>query len=185
MERTEKNLGVLAVKDILGQGDMARVFVSIGSNIEREHHVRAAVRALRARFGALALSHVYETEAEGFEGDNFLNLVASFDTQEAPERVQAALHDIETAQGRARNGPRFGPRTLDLDLLLYGDLIRHGDGLDLPRGEIMRYAFVLGPLAELAPRARHPEIGRTYGELWAGFGARRRELTPVALDLDD
>lgn len=163
---------------------MPRVFVSIGSNVEREHHIRAAVRALRARFGALALSHVYETEAEGFEGDNFLNLVAAFDTRESPEQVQGALRDIEAAHGRERGGPRFGPRTLDLDLLLYGDLVRHGDGFDLPRDEIMRYAFVLGPLAELAPQARHPENGRTFGELWAEFGVQRRDLTPVALDLD-
>jgi 2-amino-4-hydroxy-6-hydroxymethyldihydropteridine diphosphokinase len=163
---------------------MPRVYVSIGSNVERERHILGAVRALRERFGKLSLSRVYETRPEGFEGDNFYNLVTGFDTDEPVERVRALLAEIEAAHGRTRNGPRFGPRTIDLDLLLYGTLVRHDHGIDVPRREITRYGFVLGPLAELAPALRDPESGVSYGELWSNFDAPHRELVPVALDLD-
>lgn len=161
---------------------MTRVYVSIGSNIDREHNIRGAVRALRARYGALTLSRVYETPAEGFDGEAFYNLVAGFDTDEAVERVQAALAAIEDAHGRTRHGPRSGPRTLDLDLLLYGDLVRHDGGFDIPRGEIAKYAFVLGPLAEVAPDLRHPETGVRLDEMWGKY-VGRRELRPVDLNL--
>ncbi len=162
---------------------MPRVYVSIGSNVERERNIRAAVTALRARFGLLHLSRVYQTPAVGFAGEDFYNLVAAFDTAEPIERVRETLIAIEAAQGRERNGPRFGPRTLDLDILLYGDLVRHSDGFDVPRGEITQRAFVLGPLAELAPDLRHPETGESLREMWERFGGERR-LKPVEMKLD-
>jgi len=161
---------------------MPRVYVSIGSNIDREKNIRGAVRVLRERYGKLALSRVYETPAEGFDGDAFYNLVAGFDTDEPVEQLHQALSAIEAAHGRTRTGPRFGPRTLDLDLLLYGDLVRHESGVDLPRDEIRTYAFVLGPLAEIAPDQRHPETGARLGELWEKFSGRRN-LRPVNLVL--
>lgn len=163
---------------------MVRVYVSIGSNVEREHHIRAAVAALRARFGPLVLSRVYETEAVGFNGPRFYNLVVGFDTDASLETVAAALREIEHAGGRRRDTERFGSRTLDLDLLLYGERVEDRPGLRLPRPDIDRYPFVLGPLAEIAAERRHPVSGETYGTLW-----QRREgaesLTPVALDLDE
>ncbi len=162
---------------------MPRVYVSIGSNIDREANIRGAVRMLREHYGPLTLSRVYETPAEGFDGDAFYNLAAGFDTDEPIEQVRQTLADIEAAHGRTRNGPRSGPRTLDLDLLLYGNLVRHDGGLDIPRGEIAKYAFVLGPLAEIAPDLRHPETGVRLGEMWEKF-AGRRELRPVELALD-
>lgn len=161
---------------------MTRVYVSLGSNIDREQNIRGAVRALKQHYGQLALSRVYETPAEGFDGDAFYNLVAGFDTGETMEQVRQALAAIEAAHGRTRNGPRSGPRTLDLDLLLYGDLVRHDGGFDIPRGEIVKHAFVLGPLAEIAPELRHPETGETMARLWEGFDAARRRLAPVELD---
>jgi 2-amino-4-hydroxy-6-hydroxymethyldihydropteridine diphosphokinase len=161
---------------------MSRVYVSLGSNIDRERNIRGAVHALRERYGTLTLSRVYETPAEGFDGDAFYNLVAGFDTDESVEQVRAALAAIEDAHGRTRNGPRHGPRTLDLDLLLYGDLVRHEGGFDIPRGEIVKYAFVLGPLAEIAPDLHHPETGVRLDELWKTFSGRR-ELRPVDLTL--
>lgn len=162
---------------------MPFVYVSIGSNIDRENNVRGAVRALRERYGKLALSRVYETPAEGFDGAAFYNLVAGFDTGEPVERVRQALADIEAAYGRKRGGTRFDARTLDLDLLIYGDVVRHADGVDIPRGEITRYAFVLGPLAELAPELKHPETGEPLRTLWDKFTGRR-DLRPVNLKLD-
>jgi len=162
---------------------MARVYVSIGSNIEREQNIRAAVQALRDRFGALTLSQVYENQPIGFEGENFYNLVAAFDTDKTPEAVSAILHDIEQRRGRKRGPSRFTSRTIDLDLLLYNDLIREQVALHLPRREIDEYACVLRPLAELAPEARHPRSGETFATLWARFDQTAQPLTPVTLEL--
>jgi 2-amino-4-hydroxy-6-hydroxymethyldihydropteridine diphosphokinase len=162
---------------------MARVYVSIGSNIERESNIRAAVAALRARFGALQLSRIYENRPIGFAGENFYNLVAGFDTDEPPERVAAALHRIEQDQGRVRGPSRFSSRTLDLDLLLYDDLVRDDEALRLPRREIAEYACVLRPLAELAPDRRHPVSGASYAQLWARFPQADQPLTPVEIGL--
>ena len=162
---------------------MSRVYVSIGSNIDRETNIRGAVRMLREQYGALTLSRVYETPAEGFDGAVFYNLVAGFDTGESVEQLRQTLAAIETAHGRKRDGDRFGARTLDLDLLLCGDLVRHTDAVDIPRGEITQYAFVLGPLVELAPDLKHPETGERLQAIWDKFTGRR-DLKPVALKLD-
>lgn len=156
------------------------VYVGIGSNIEPERHVPAGLKALEERFGALRRSRVYRTRAVGFDGDDFLNLVAAFETRESPGAVAAALRSIEEAAGRRRSGVRFASRTLDLDMLLYGDRVIRSDGLDVPRGEILEQAFVLGPLAELAPRMHHPELGVSFAELWARFrGARDMEAVEL------
>ncbi|GAB4295220.1 MAG: 2-amino-4-hydroxy-6-hydroxymethyldihydropteridine diphosphokinase [Thiohalomonadaceae bacterium] len=159
---------------------MARVYVSIGSNIEREQNIRAGVADLKARFGALLLSSVYESEAVGFAGDSFYNLVAGFDTTLTPQQVAAELRAIEEAHGRARNGPRFSSRTLDIDLLLYDDLVLHEGTLAIPRDEITKNAFVLWPLAEIAPQLTHPQAGVSYGALWEAFDKQSQPLWPVA-----
>jgi len=161
---------------------MARVYISIGSNIEREPNLRAAVQALREHFGAITLSSVYESRPIGFEGENFYNLVAAFDTEESPEAITAILHDIERQRGRQRGPTRFSSRTIDLDLLLYGDLIREQATLRLPRGEVDEYACVLRPLAELTPESHHPRSGETFAALWARFEKTAQPLTPVALE---
>lgn len=148
---------------------MPRVFVSIGSNIEPEKNIRGAVRALRDAYGALTLSRVYESASQGFSGDNFHNLVAAFDSTESIQAVKAQLATIETAHGRTRGDRRLASRTLDLDLLLYDDAVIHRAGLDLPRADIQEYAFVLAPLAEIAPDLRHPETGESYKEMWEKF----------------
>ena len=164
---------------------VARAYVSIGSNIEREKNIRAAVAALRRRYGTLQLSPVYQSRPVGFEGDDFLNLVAGFDTNESPLVVTQALHEIEQRHGRVRGPSRFSARTLDLDLLLYDELIRNDRELRLPRDEIAAYAFVLRPLAELAPERRHPRTGSTLGDMWRGFDAASQPLTRVPLTFDD
>src|SRR4030067_2064723 len=110
---------------------MARIYVSIGTTIEREPNIRAAVRALRDHFGSLTLSSVYENKPIGFEGENFYNLVAAFDTNEPPEAVNSILHDIERRLGGRRGASRFRPRTLPLDLLLYDNLIRQPNQMRL------------------------------------------------------
>lgn len=147
---------------------MARVYLSIGSNIDREANVRSALRALQLRFGPLVTSPVYESRAVGFESDDFYNLVVGLDTELPAEQLPPILRQIEDQHGRERGGA-LRPRTLDIDLLLYDDQVCRSDGLILPRPEIERYAFVLLPLAQLAPELRHPLAHVTMAELWEFF----------------
>ncbi|NOX76618.1 MAG: 2-amino-4-hydroxy-6-hydroxymethyldihydropteridine diphosphokinase [Gammaproteobacteria bacterium] len=158
---------------------MPRVFVGIGSNIDREAMVRAAVAALHAQHGEVQLSSVYESEAVGFEGDAFFNLVAAYDTEQPVDAVIAALSAIEDQLGRQRTGERFASRTVDLDLLLYGDQLLTGQGYNIPRDEIPRYAFVLWPLAEIAPDQLHPALGQSYSRLWQAFDKKNQPLRPI------
>lgn len=160
------------------------IVISVGSNIQPESHVRSALGSLRHSFGDLQVSRVYESRAVGFEGANFLNLVVCAQTDEAPEAVASRLRRIESEHRRDRSGPRFGPRTLDLDLLLYDDLVREGPGIRLPRAEITEQAFVLAPLADVLPNARHPVLGETYAQLWAKFDQRSQELWPIPFAWD-
>jgi len=161
---------------------MPRCWISIGSNQDRERSIRGAVRALHERFGELILSSVYESEAVGFDGQPFLNLVAGFDTSEHATGIRATLRSIEDANGRVRGPDKFAPRTLDLDLLTYGDKVDITQGQELPRGEILRYAFVLGPLSEVAGDEIHPVVGRSYRELWDNFGRVKESIERVLFD---
>ncbi|MCI0505868.1 MAG: 2-amino-4-hydroxy-6-hydroxymethyldihydropteridine diphosphokinase [Gammaproteobacteria bacterium] len=147
---------------------MTQVYVSVGSNINRETMVRSCIAELDETFDGLVKSSVYESIAVGFEGDNFYNLVVGFKADD-PREVARILRAIELAHGRHRGEKQFAPRTLDLDLLLFGDLDLHSQGLDVPRNEIIRYAFVLGPLAELAPEAIHPSLKKSYQDLWSEY----------------
>ncbi len=159
---------------------MARVYVGIGSNIEREKYIRLGVAALRGLYGALTLSSVYESAALGFEGDDFYNLVAGFDTRHTVYRVADELQEIEARHGCARGAERFCARTLDIDLLLYDDLVLREPSLIVPRAEITEYAFVLESLAEIAGDEMHPLLGKSYRDLWGGYDRRRQPLRKVA-----
>ena len=150
---------------------VAEVFVGVGSNLDRERNIVAGVAALRAAFGPLRESSVIDNPAVGFIGDDFLNLVVAFETDEPASGVASRLQEIEKAFGRVRGSDRYVARALDLDLLLYGDVV--DDDLRIPRPDILEYAFVLGPLAEIAPEHRHPVTGRTYQSLWDAFRANR------------
>lgn len=163
---------------------MAKIYISLGSNIDRDRNTRAGIQALRERFGELKLSSVYESEAVGFEGDAFYNMVIACDVDEDVHSANRALAEIEDAHGRDRSGPRFSSRTLDLDLLLYDDLVLDEKGLRLPREEILKNAFVLWPLAEIAPELVHPVVEKTYAELWAGFDKSKETLSPIEYQFD-
>jgi len=146
-----------------------RGYISIGSNIDKEIHIPASLRALEQQFGALIVSSIYESEAIGFSGDVFHNLIVGFDSNLDVKSVAKQLRQIELDNGRTRDSQKFSARTLDLDLILYGDLIISDGRLQIPRDEIEKYAFVLEPLAEIAPTAIHPISGMSYGELWEKF----------------
>lgn len=148
---------------------MTRGYISIGSNIDKETHIPASLKALENCFGKLTVSSIYESEAVGFSGDSFYNLIVGFDSDLDVKTVAKQLRQIELDHGRSRNSEKFSPRTLDLDLILYGDIILNDGRLQIPRDEIERYAFVLEPLAEIAPTLRHPISHMSYQDLWAQF----------------
>jgi 2-amino-4-hydroxy-6-hydroxymethyldihydropteridine diphosphokinase len=144
-------------------------YISIGSNIEREKNVRSSLITLEKQFGKLVVSSIYESEAVGFDGNVFYNLIVGFESNLDVKTVAEQLRNIELAHGRTRNSQKFSARTLDLDLILYGDLIIHDGRLQIPRDEIERYAFVLEPLAEIAANLQHPISKKTYADLWMKF----------------
>ncbi|HEY2397201.1 MAG TPA: 2-amino-4-hydroxy-6-hydroxymethyldihydropteridine diphosphokinase [Rudaea sp.] len=160
---------------------MTRVYLSLGSNLEPHRHLRAALGALHRRFGAITKSPVYCFPAIGFDGPDFLNLAVGLDTDVDAETLNAWLHGLEDEQGRRRDVPRFSSRTLDIDIVLYGDLVLKGkDHLDIPRPELDQ-AFVLKPLADIAPRALHPLLGKTIFDLWREHPAYSQPFEHVLL----
>lgn len=149
---------------------MALAYLSLGSNVEPERHLSAAVAALRERFGEIVLSPLYRTAAIGFDGDDFLNAAAVIRSDLDPVALNDWLHALEDAHGRDRSGPRFGPRPLDIDIVFYDDRTLDGPGhLKIPRDEL-KHAFVLKPLADIAPDYVHPSIGRSLASMWASSG---------------
>ena len=160
---------------------MAEVFLSIGSNIEREKNIASAVESLQKRFGRLTLSSVYDTEAVGFEGAPFYNMVVGFESDLSVVEIVKILKEIEMQHGRQRSSEKFSARALDLDLILYGDLILNEEHLQLPRPELMDYAFMLEPLAEVAPDLRHPVTKKRFANLWERFDKtdlRQKRVAP-------
>jgi len=150
-----------------------KVFLGIGSNIDKENAVREALHLLDKAFGALDISPVFESEAIGFDGENFYNLVVSFDTCLSLEEIVKIYKGIEDQFGRDRTAPKFGARTLDIDPLLYGDLICKKPVI-LPRDEILENAFVLWPLSILAPDLKHPQTGTRFSEHWKSYDKEQK-----------
>jgi 2-amino-4-hydroxy-6-hydroxymethyldihydropteridine diphosphokinase len=160
---------------------VTRGYISIGSNIEKEKNILSALRALAMYFGGLVVSSTYETEAVGFTGDTFHNLIVGFDSDLDIKTIAEQLRQIELDHGRTRECKKFSSRTLDLDLILYGDLVITEGRLQIPRDEIERYAFVLEPLAEIAGDLRHPVSKISYRELWERFdksGITQKRIKP-------
>ena len=161
---------------------MARVFVALGSNLERERNLVQAVAVLAEAFGSPRLSPVYRNPAVGFAGEDFYNLVAELRVEVTPHVLVDRLRAIERRLGRGPGqGRRFAPRTLDLDLLLYDDLLVNTGKLLLPHPDIERYAFVLYPLAQLVGDLCHPVVGSSYARMWRDFKGVRPLMRRVLL----
>jgi 2-amino-4-hydroxy-6-hydroxymethyldihydropteridine diphosphokinase len=155
------------------------VYVAVGSNVEPERNLALATRELRREFPDVRFSPWYRNRAVGFEGADFINLVAGFTTALPIDAVLARLHAIETLCGRPRDAPRWAPRSMDLDVLLYDELICDEPRLQLPRPDLLKRAFMLGPLAALAPELVHPTEKLTIGELWRRFDRAAHPLVEV------
>ncbi len=146
---------------------MKTAYLGLGSNVDAKRHIKIAVHALIHRFGDAGISPIYRSKSVGFEGDDFINLVARVQTELKPQELRHYLRTLEESHGRNRDAPKWSDRTLDIDILLYDDLVIDSGGLKLPRAEIVHFAHVLKPLADIAPDLRHPVEGLTYNELWA------------------
>ena len=160
---------------------MADVYVAAGSNVEPEKNLARALDELEQAFGTLAISPAYRNPAVGFAGEDFINLVVGFRTDDPPAQVKEKLERIEASCGRLRGAPKWAPRTMDLDILIYDQRVSAEPGLLLPRPDLLRRAFMLKPLADLAPGLRHPTERRTIGELWAQFPAADHPLVAVTI----
>ena len=164
---------------------MGKAYLSLGSNVRPEQNLVLALQSLRQRFGPMTVSPVYRTTAIGFEGPDFLNAAAVIDSDLDVHALNAWLHALEDAQGRDRNGPRFGDRPLDIDIVFYDDLVTEGAGnLRVPRPEL-KHAFVLKPLVDIAPGFVDPVSGCTRAEWWAQSPERGLPLTIAELPSGD
>jgi len=156
---------------------VTKALVSIGSNIDRDLHIQAAVKALRALDPHCRFSRIFEAEPVGFEGPNFYNLIAELDTALDLQTFWQTIRDIESRYGRQRDDVKYRDRTLDIDLLTFGDQCQ-SSGPALPRNDIYKFAFTLWPLAELCPDQAIPGDGRTFAQLWQQFD-QAQPLWPI------
>jgi 2-amino-4-hydroxy-6-hydroxymethyldihydropteridine diphosphokinase len=164
---------------------MARVHVALGGNIDPARRLPEAARLLRARFPGAVCSSAWRNGAEGFAGEDFYNAAAAFDTDLTIAALRPVLHAIEEQCGRQRSDAKWAPRAMDIDLLLYGDHVGASEAGELPRPDLLRRAYMLGPLAEIAPALRHPASGERIDALWAAFVAQHApHYQRVALDLN-
>ncbi len=157
---------------------MARLYISLGSNVDRHHNVSTGLTALKLIFGDLTLSSLFASKAVGFDGAEFYNMVVGATTELTIEQVATALRNIEFANGREIDAKKYSPRTLDLDLLLYDDLVLDTPA-QIPRAEITENAFVLWPLAEVAPLVKHPLLKKSFQQLWQMYDKSKQQITIV------
>lgn len=158
---------------------MSVLALSLGSNIDPRVNIYHAQLELRELFGAIQCSRVYESEAVGFQGDNFLNMVVAVETDIDLKDIIRFIKSLENALGRNRSQPRFASRTIDIDVLFYGSATGEEVGIQLPRAEIVDNAFVLQPLADLLPDTVHTKTGRTYRQLWEQYDKSQQRLWPI------
>lgn len=162
---------------------MSVVYLGLGSNLEPESNLRLASRELRQRFSLQEISAVYQSAALGFDGADFLNAVACIETALTPLELHDELDLVHAAAGRKRGSRNYVSRTLDIDLLLYDQLVVDKPPIRIPRPDVLQFSFVLRPLSEIAPHYRHPVTGRTMREHWRAFDAATQPLSAVGISL--
>ena len=162
---------------------MSIVYLGLGSNIRPEENLSLGVRELRRHYGEVDVSSVYRGAAIGFEGDDFLNLVLRVRSKETPVEICNEIERLHDLAGRNRSNEKWVSRPLDIDLLLYNDLIIDERPVRVPRSDILEYSFVLRPLAELAPDLVHPATGKTMLAHWQEFDAESQPLELVGVIL--
>jgi len=158
---------------------MTVIYLSLGSNVDRHNNITAGLDALALLFGELKISSVYESKSVGFDGSNFFNLVVGAKTNLSIAELSETLKRIEDDNGRKRDGPKFSPRTLDIDILTYDNFVGVESGIELPRAEITKNAFVLLPLAEIAADVLHPQLQKSYRDLWADYDRASQPLWAI------
>jgi 2-amino-4-hydroxy-6-hydroxymethyldihydropteridine diphosphokinase len=161
---------------------MHDVYVVAGSNIDPVRRLKEALACLQADFGPLRVSPAYRNKTVGFAGEDFVNLAIGFTTDKSPAQVIERLQAAEARCGRPRDAPKWAARAMDLDIVLYGDLVRDEPGLTLPRPDLVRRAYMLKPMADIAPDVVHPTLGRRLAELWQQSADRDHALVPIDLD---
>lgn len=162
---------------------MTPVYVAAGSNIEPEKNLAHACAEIVHTWPDAVFSKAYTNKAVGFEGPDFINLVVGFHTAHPLDFVISRLRAIETRCGRPRYAPKWASRTMDLDVLLFGDRVEKTADYTLPRPDLLKRPYMLGPMAEIAPQVKHPTAGKTIGELWAEFERDGHDMVPVTLAL--
>ena len=158
---------------------MATVYLGLGSNIDPEENLRIGVRELRRRFGDVVLSDIYQSAAVGFDGADFLNLVVRLESSDTAANIHEQIEAIHKMTGRLPGKEKYSSRPLDIDLLLFDDLVINAAPLRLPRPDILEYSFVLRPISEIAPDLIHPETGQTLADHWRAYDEASHPLTPV------
>jgi len=162
---------------------MATIYLGLGSNIVPEKNLGLAVRELRRHYGEVDVSTIYRSKAVGFDGDDFLNLVVRLRSEDTPMQVCTEIERLHNLAGRRRSSEKWVARPLDIDLLLYNDLVIDDPPVRVPRCDILEYSFVLRPLSELAPELVHPVTGKTMLQHWREFDAERHPLEAVGVIL--
>ncbi len=162
---------------------MAIVYLGLGSNIDPEENLRIGVRELRRRFGDVVLSDTYQSAAVGFDGADFLNLVVRLESSDTAASIHEQIEAIHKTTGRLPGKEKYSSRPLDIDLLLFDDLVTDDVPLRLPRPDILEYSFVLRPISEIAPDLIHPETGQTLADHWRAYDETSHPLTPVRVIL--
>lgn len=161
---------------------MLQAWLSIGSNLQREQNIIAALDALQQSFGQLVVSPIYENVAVGFDGPPFYNLVVGISTNFPAADLHKAMRQIEDDNGRLRTAEKFSDRSLDVDLLMLGDQVTDAGGKHLPRDDILKYGFVLKPLVDVAPDLIHPETGQSMQDHWQKFSDKESPMQVVTID---
>ena len=160
---------------------MTRVYVAAGSNIDPAQNLGTALDELRRLYPSLVVSPAYRNKAVGFQGEDFINLVVGFDTEEPVARVREQLQRVEKICGRPADAPKWAPRSMDLDILLFGALVSSEPGLAIPRPDLLRRPYMLRPMADIAPDVPHPLANKTMRELWEAFDGNGHQMEQVTL----